>query len=236
MYVREIPNKPPPPYTPPSNLSTGSSSTTVAMTLPSNPATIDSIIDHISDLLYEANKNKRLKIIEYTDNDLRYLTDDNNITKSCCDLIFDLSKEIAIEYYKQFQYADMDNNKPSWMIESRKYNEYLFRKKIDKNGLRSYLKKNVRQILGCNVKPNSENENDDRRNSNTAILKWSHKKRDHVDELLIIESQNDEAQWTNYDYDELIVKNDLSNDILNILIGDTANVLKNILTKKSKNQ
>lgn len=66
-----------------------------------------------------------------------------------------------------------------------------------------------------------------------SIIKWSRKKRDHVDEILVLECQNEELEWTNYDEDELFVKNEVTNEIMNILLSDTAEVLSNVLNKRT---
>lgn len=70
-------------------------------------------------------------------------------------------------------------------------------------------------------------------NSEKAIQKWSGKKRDHVDEILLRECQEEASEWTNYDVDELIVKNGLTNDIMNMLLIETGHVLQTALDKRA---
>ena len=51
-------------------------------------------------------------------------------------------------------------------------------------------------------------------------------KKDRVDMLLIGELREEECEWTNYEQDELSVKEHLVHSIFEILIDDTLNCLK----------
>lgn len=66
-----------------------------------------------------------------------------------------------------------------------------------------------------------------------SVMKWSRKKKDHVDEILILESQLEEAEWTYYDKDERIVMDNLTNEIMNMLLQDTAKVMQEIFRIKN---
>lgn len=211
IYVREIPNKPPPPYTPPLSQNVPLPRTV----LPSNPSQVDLIVDNLVEVLYEANERNELNSVQLTE---ELASIDNNLSKTCYELLFDLTKEFTSEHYDQFKAIDC----PSWLKLNKYQDTLLSRRKFDKNDLSNYLKKNIKQIFGMEKTDTKQK----------ALTKWCHKKRDHVDELLIIESQLEEIQWINYDYDELIVKNDLTNDIMNLLIGESATVVQSILRKK----
>ncbi|KAK9752933.1 hypothetical protein QE152_g3792 [Popillia japonica] len=69
-------------------------------------------------------------------------------------------------------------------------------KPFDTDELKAYLFKKTKEILEFEKVIFKEK----------MITKWSRKKRDHVDEILVIESQTEESEWTNYDDDEVIVK------------------------------
>lgn len=66
------------------------------------------------------------------------------------------------------------------------------------------------------------------------IIRWSRKKRDRVDELLVRETQEEERDWTDYSEDEVFVKNQVALNIWDHLLTDTANVLSSALEKKLK--
>ena len=64
------------------------------------------------------------------------------------------------------------------------------------------------------------------------IIRWSRKKRDHVDELLVRELHEEESEWTDYKKDEIAVKNQLTVEICNSLIADTSAALFSAFQKK----
>ncbi|PSN40544.1 hypothetical protein C0J52_10394 [Blattella germanica] len=64
------------------------------------------------------------------------------------------------------------------------------------------------------------------------ITRWTRKKRDFVDEILVKESHHEEADWTNYEEDEAFVKNDTTKQILEKLLDETVQLLSYILNRK----
>lgn len=100
-----------------------------------------------------------------------------------------------------------------------------FGKALDQSGLERLINAKVRDLLGYEKLGGSCTEN--------AKLKWCGKKRDHVDEILLRECQQEEAEWTNYDRDELIVKNELTEEIMNVLMVETAQVFQGVLDRRA---
>ena len=64
------------------------------------------------------------------------------------------------------------------------------------------------------------------------VAKWPRKKGESVDELLMVESYEEESDWVNYDDDELAIKNQITTSLLNQLISETILVFKEILIRK----
>lgn len=64
------------------------------------------------------------------------------------------------------------------------------------------------------------------------IIRWSRKKRDHVDELLVREAQEEEHEWTNYEFDEITVKNQVTVALLNNLLNNTTAALSKAFKTK----
>ena len=60
------------------------------------------------------------------------------------------------------------------------------------------------------------------------LVSWAGKKRDRVDEILVRELQEEEALWTNYNEDEGIVKDQMTDILLESLVSDTARVFETI--------
>lgn len=88
------------------------------------------------------------------------------------------------------------------------------------------LNRKVLQLL--NFEPVTRND--------SLIIRWSRKKRDHVDEILVSETQAEEVEWTNFDSDEEVIKDNLTQSILDLLIVDAAKDVNDILTVMSMKQ
>lgn len=97
-----------------------------------------------------------------------------------------------------------------------------FKRPHNQRSLELLLKKKLKQLFAFEKSDCKE----------SMIIKWSRKKRDHVDELLVVESQSEEAEWTNYDQDELIVREEVTTGLLDMLIDETAVCLEEIFTKR----
>lgn len=214
LFVREIPNKPPPPYTPPVTASLP----TLPSVLPSAVDQIDIVSDFATDILYRAHLDNNLETVTF---DNETIHDDllKNVEKSCLKFLFDLCKELTLEHYERFK----TDEGPSWMKQVNKQRRSV-NGPFGKGELKTYLNRKVKILLGYEKIERREN----------AIIRWSRKKRDHVDEILVLESQAEESEWTNYDKDELYVKNEVTNEIMNMLLSETAEVLSKVLKNKSK--
>lgn len=213
LFVREIPNKPPPPYKPPVSVPVP----TVASVLPSTVEHITAVTPHIANILYNAYLADTLDSASLDDKCDLF---DKNIDKSCARFLFDISKELAIEHYAQFKVEQG----PSWMQLTKK-TKLSVKSSLNENGLVMFLNNKLKQLFAFEKIERREN----------SIIKWSRKKRDHVDEILVLESQDEEVEWTNYDKDELYVKNEVTTEIMNILLNETAEVLSNVLKKRISN-
>ena len=55
---------------------------------------------------------------------------------------------------------------------------------------------------------------------------WNGKRRDRVDQVLVRELHAEEASWTDYQDDEVQVKDEISNLIMDALVNDTVQALK----------
>jgi hypothetical protein len=66
------------------------------------------------------------------------------------------------------------------------------------------------------------------------VIQWSRKERDYVDEILMKESHEEESAWTDYEEDEVTVKNEIALGILVSLLDETVQVIKDIRKTKHK--
>ncbi|XP_077258803.1 uncharacterized protein LOC143895507 isoform X1 [Temnothorax americanus] len=224
-YVREIPNKPPPPYTPPGDgrLSASlSSPSLVTAVIPSNVEELTSFTEKATTLIYNAkltgediaNLEAPPEIYELTKD--KSERRDRRIYNT---FLFDLCKETIVEVYR----AEYEKPGPSWTKPNVKIKPTM---KIPKNveELIEYVNKEVATLFGFKTKLQREN----------MVMRWSRKRRDRVDELLAREAQAEEDEWTKFHHDELAVKNGLTVAILDTLVMETANVMKIAYGKKRR--
>lgn len=211
MFVREIPNKPPPPYTPPSSLSSTINSVAVIPSLEE----IDEITKYSAKILHKAYLLNNLDNISVSENTLSLISKD--IPKEKYKFVFDLCKHFSKDHYKQFEVEKC----PTWMQVPKKA-QLLITKPFKVNELEKYMSKKLREVFGYEKPHKREN----------SIIKWSRKKRDHVDEILVVECQSEEDQWINYERDELLVINQITNDIMDSLLKETADVFSQIFSKR----
>ena len=64
------------------------------------------------------------------------------------------------------------------------------------------------------------------------MVRWSGKKRDRVDEILVRELQEEEAMWTDYTKEEAVVKQQMGEALMDLLITDTVEVFSAIFKRR----
>ncbi|XP_014221172.1 centrosome-associated protein 350-like [Trichogramma pretiosum] len=228
-YVREIPNKPPPPYTPPGVVrisGTHASPSPPPLVIPSNIDELVAITERATSFLHDARKRGE---------DINQLSAPSEICELFGDSIsdelfkrdrrvynsflFDLCKELVVEMYR----PEHETPGPTWTKPSVKSKPVLkLPKSLDE--LNEYVAKEAATLFGFKTKLQREN----------MVMRWSRKRRDRVDELLAKEAQAEEKEWTKFHHDELDVKNELTSTIFDSLIMDTVSCIKAAYAKKYK--
>ncbi|XP_028936989.1 centrosome-associated protein 350 isoform X2 [Ornithorhynchus anatinus] len=138
---------------------------------------------------------------------------------------FDLTKEILGEIVAE----DPNLDQPIWM-KPRRINSSYFRRVKNPNDLeeiKSFIAAEVLKLFGLKKEPNLKTDWQ-------KMMKFGRKKRDRVDHILVQELHEEEAQWVNYDEDELCVKMQLADGIFEALIKDTIDVLNQISEKRKR--
>ncbi|KAL8177481.1 UNVERIFIED_CONTAM: hypothetical protein K2H54_008221, partial [Gekko kuhli] len=139
--------------------------------------------------------------------------------------VFDLTREIFGEIFAE----DPNLNQPIWMKPSRITSTY-FRRVKDPNDIdeiKSFIATEVLKLLNLKKEPNNKMDWQ-------KMIKFGRKKRDRVDHILVQELHEEEAQWVNYDEDELYVKMQLADGIFEALIRETIDVLNQINEKQER--
>uniref|UniRef100_A0A8B9VF14 CAP-Gly domain-containing protein n=1 Tax=Anas zonorhyncha TaxID=75864 RepID=A0A8B9VF14_9AVES len=147
------------------------------------------------------------------------------LTSSFVKVVFDLTREIFGEIFAE----DPNLNQPIWMKPCRIASAY-FRRVKDPNDLdeiKSFIAAEVLKLFSLRKEPNHKTDWQ-------KMMKFGRKKRDRVDHILVQELHEEEAQWVNYDEDELCVKMQLADGIFEALIRDTVDVLNQINEKQRR--
>ncbi|XP_030808917.1 centrosome-associated protein 350 isoform X5 [Camarhynchus parvulus] len=140
-------------------------------------------------------------------------------------VVFDLTREIFGEIFAE----DPNLNQPIWMKPCRIASAY-FRRVKDPNDLdeiKNFIAAEVLKLFSLRKEPNHKTDWQ-------KMMKFGRKKRDRVDHILVQELHEEEAQWVNYDEDELCVKMQLADGIFEALIRDTVDVLNQINEKQRR--
>ncbi|XP_068921550.1 centrosome-associated protein 350 isoform X3 [Petaurus breviceps papuanus] len=139
--------------------------------------------------------------------------------------VFDLTKEIFGEIFAE----DPNLNQPIWMKPCRMNSSYFRRVKnpSDLDEIKKFIATEVLKLFSLKKEPNHKTDWQ-------KMMKFGRKKRDRVDHILVQELHEEEAQWVNYDEDELCVKMQLADGIFETLIRDTIDVLNQINEKQGR--
>ncbi|XP_072504597.1 centrosome-associated protein 350 isoform X3 [Notamacropus eugenii] len=139
--------------------------------------------------------------------------------------VFDLTKEIFGEIFAE----DPNLNQPIWMKPCRINSSYFRRVKNpnDLDEIKKFIATEVLKLFSLKKEPNHKTDWQ-------KMMKFGRKKRDRVDHILVQELHEEEAQWVNYDEDELCVKMQLADGIFETLIRDTIDVLNQINEKQGR--
>ncbi|XP_021120989.1 centrosome-associated protein 350 isoform X2 [Heterocephalus glaber] len=140
-------------------------------------------------------------------------------------VVFDLTKEIFEEIFAE----DPNLNHPVWMKPCRINSTYFRRVKNPNNlhEIKNFIATEVLKLIS--LKKETSHKTDWQK-----MMKFGRKKRDRVDHILVQELHEEEAQWVNYDEDELCVKMQLADGIFETLIKDTIDVLNQISEKQGR--
>ncbi|NXD23178.1 CE350 protein, partial [Spelaeornis formosus] len=140
-------------------------------------------------------------------------------------VVFDLTREIFGEIFAE----DPNLNQPIWMKPCRISSAYFRRVKdpSDLDEIKNFIAAEVLKLFSLRKEPNHKTDWQ-------KMMKFGRKKRDRVDHILVQELHEEEAQWVNYDEDELCVKMQLADGIFEALIRDTVDVLNQINEKQRR--
>lgn len=127
--------------------------------------------------------------------------------------LFDMTKDIMKEVYS----VEKEDQNPPWMRQ-KSLTFGIRNVPASTEELQTLVRRRV--LVAFNHEKRAAKEN--------LIIRWSHKRRDRVDQVLVRELHGEESTWIDYEVDEIQVKDELSNTLLDSLISDTVHAFKKV--------
>lgn len=217
LYLREIPNKPPPPYTPPGQALSWQNkirSPVVSETkqiVPKSKEDVARYCNRFTEYLIDNHSQPDIQIPdELFTFDLQMQADQPAEWQVNCraflSLLADLSRLHLMELSKRTTFLPGQKFVGGRPIRSR-----------------MELVKAVESavLVQMNYQPRLLRE--------SQLARWSQKKRDRVDEILVRELQIEEKFWTDFTSEEVQVKYQTAEAILDLLLDETTFICKGIM-------
>ena len=231
-----VPDKPPPPYQPPEDAEQPAPVTSVPPPRPEKPPQVKVVVPSRKEDIFDIiatfvesiidAKQKRLDMSKLCFDPANVVIPEDYSEReqeSCLkyhSMLFSVTLEKVQEIYK---WESTEQN-PPWMQQlPLAQKRFLIPKSL--NALVEKVQTEVGSDLKLTKKFGKEN----------LLVRWAGKKRDRVDEILVRELQEEEAVWVDYGEDEVEVKEQMADIILEELITDTARVFSEI-QQRVKNQ
>ncbi|KAK2704548.1 uncharacterized protein LOC136030986 isoform X2 [Artemia franciscana] len=213
FFYREIPNKPPPPYTPPLKATNLTFSCTSEI-IPSSLEDVQSFVKMYCARMMENNvsENTGIEILQclFEIND-EFLTEDELISRnSYAEFLCHLVDE-----------AIYDIRNPSEYHPKYSYYKYLL---TDNSAMLKEAERVVFSELGLVQKCEKE----------SRAVRWSLKTRDKVDEILVRELQSEGDEWNDLSHALRKVQNQLAEDLLSELLVEVVAEMNDSATSSSK--
>ncbi|XP_041369812.1 centrosome-associated protein 350-like [Gigantopelta aegis] len=219
-------HKPPPPY-PGSDENDRKVSEEIFYAVPHDRAEIDEIVASAVSIFWNRRRcGESMDQVEPTDS--YFSTEDSGDTLESKSrhvykqLLFNLTGEIIQDIYKDENEVDP----PAWQKPKQKQQKYYkgLSPPTTIDILQPVVQNAVSEILGTHKRDKTLN-------------KWNiRKKKDHVDNILVQELREEEANWVNYDEDEVAIKMQLTDTIFESLLGETVTTINGICNKRRHSQ
>ena len=144
---------------------------------------------------------------------------DDGGRKDFLEFVADLVNEICQGVYS----CESEPQNPPWMP----------RKNLDR--LRAALPKTLTQLVQLVRREVFIHFNYEKRAKlESLVVRWSQKRRDRVDQILVRELHAEEPGWIDYSRDEAVIKNQVADSIAELLVDDVCKFLKEIQKKNRK--
>lgn len=189
--------------------------------VPSGRDELNKLVSKISESILKHRHNLSL-----TNSEFQAILDDKNPKESSYQpflrFVVDLVENVLLEMFR----GSREQQNPPWMTQKAlTKNSHAI--PSDDKALIARVQKEILVAFGHEKRAQKEN----------LIVRWSHKRRDRVDQVLVRELHAEESAWTNYEEDEVQVKDEICSQMLDVLVADTVKALHRVaLNRRSQQQ
>ncbi|XP_062547034.1 centrosome-associated protein 350-like [Armigeres subalbatus] len=213
VFFREIPNKPPPPYIPPANGSP------LALIFPPESRINDLIETRTKELYFDEPTQEKLQA--------------DNVTNIYEKLILDMCKEL----YTDVRSPKEDVSFRTVKLEKRPLTFYNPPDRLI--CVQNYMKQKIKRILNEDFLLQQQQQQLNLHHCPVPFLMFAgssaKRKRDQVDEILAQEMFDEEARWTNFDREEIEVKERIVGEVTKLLVADAFKDMEEAWKEKNGN-
>ncbi|XP_037291786.2 uncharacterized protein LOC119187804 isoform X1 [Rhipicephalus microplus] len=215
-YQRRIPNKPPPPYSPPKSGFMSRLFSEAVWKVPNMESEVSTLIQKAATIVYAtAVQGKGLANLTFSPECVGEKAGvsgvDGDSYRAYCEFLFELVKETAQEIFRT---EETDTPPPFWQRNVR-----LRRKRplpATPELFISLVGSKVLSVPGLHE------------NSELAFRNFDDRGLNFVDVLLYSEARGEEPEWVDYSREEVIVKDQVAIAIFRLLVDDTIETLKSL--------
>uniref|UniRef100_A0A336MCL6 CSON015222 protein n=1 Tax=Culicoides sonorensis TaxID=179676 RepID=A0A336MCL6_CULSO len=218
FYLRDIPNKPPPPYTLPLQESNKDRFPSIQ--------TIQNLAMKRVEKLYRINK-KYAPILNGID------SNGDNSPEVSLNIYERLVIDVSEELFYSFEKSSL-SEKQTGVI---KNSLVFYNPPNELECLQNFISKKVKKLSEPLARAENSISNDfdslvggNSLNNYQGILGRRNPKKDLVDEVLMLELIEDDPNWSYFEPEEIVVKNDLVNGILKMLVEEAVTEFLQIIT------
>lgn len=215
-YQRRIPNKPPPPYSPPKEGFLSKLFSEGAWKVPSTKAEVSALVRKAATAVYASAVQgttfaKLTFSPEFAGERSGTFVMDADSHQAYCQFLFDLVKETAQEL---FCAEATDASPPPWQRNVRLRRKQPLPSTLD--SFVSLVESKVMSVPGLHE------------DSELAFRNCGDRGVSFVDVLLYSEARSEEPDWVDYSREEVVVKDQVANAIFQLLLDDTLETLKSL--------
>ena len=220
--ARSVPDRPPPPYIPPSPAPPRPAPPPRPV-VPNTKEQVEALLDTFVHTIFAAREaGRRVEEVGF----VAVPVEDESLTEGEVGAVQQYQRmvwEVAVEKVEAVYRHEGMEQRPPW-LPALPLGKLRFLAPRTEAGLRERVGREVLADLGLVARVAREG----------LMVRWSGKKRDRVDEILVRELQQEEEGWTDYSREEAMVKEQTAEGVLEALVQDTVEVMVGLFKRRQE--